>query len=80
MGKSTEKPISTPQPEAIEHEATQPNVEPSNRKPGKKRLGWVQFNTYIPNDLRTEVKIKAVREDVDLSDVVSQLLQEWVQK
>ncbi len=80
MGQSPATPSTTLAPEQRVTESQEQHYEPTNRKPGKKRLGWVQFNTYVPNDLKTEAKIKAMREDVDLSDVVSDLLREWVQR
>lgn len=80
MEKGTEKPMTPipPEPAPVTQETAPPPM--SNRKPGKKQLGWVQFNTYVPEDLRKQAKIKATREDVDLSDVVSELLQKWVEE
>lgn len=80
MGQSPAAPGDTPPPEQQVREPQEQQHEVTNRKMGKKRLGWVQFNTYIPSDLKTEAKIKAMREDVDLSDVVSDLLREWLRK
>ena len=50
------------------------------RKPGKKRLGWVQISLYIPEELRTKVKMKALQQNRDLTDVVAELLEGWVDK
>lgn len=80
MGQNPAAPDTIPTPEQQVREPQEQQHEFTSRKPGKKRLGWVQFNTYIPSDLKTEAKIKAMREDVDLSDVVSDLLRKWVQK
>ncbi len=52
----------------------------AQRKPGKKRLGWVQISLYIPEELRTKVKMKALQQNRDLTDVVAELLAEWVDK
>ena len=35
----------------------------AQRKPGKESLGWVQLNMYVPEELRTKVKIKALQAD-----------------
>lgn len=51
---------------------------PAQRKPGKKKLGWVQLNSYVPEDLRTRAKVKALQQDRDLSDIVTELLEVWV--
>jgi hypothetical protein len=48
------------------------------RKVGKKRRGWVQLNAYVPEETRTKVKIKALQEGKDLSDVVNELLDKWI--
>lgn len=50
----------------------------AQRKPGKKKLGWVQLNSYVPENLRTRAKVKALQQDRDLSDIVTELLEEWV--
>ncbi len=52
----------------------------AQRKPGKKRLGWVQISLYIPEELRTKVKMKALQQNRDLTDVVAELLEGWVDK
>lgn len=52
----------------------------AQRKPGKKSLGWVQLNMYVPEELRTRVKIKALQADRDVSDIVTELLEAWVEE
>ena len=52
----------------------------TQRKPGKKSLGWVQLNMYVPEELRTKVKIKALQADRDVSDIVTELLEAWVKE
>jgi hypothetical protein len=50
----------------------------AQRKQGKRSLGWVQLNVQIPEELRTQVKIKALQEGTDMSDVVTELLRTWI--
>lgn len=52
----------------------------AQRKTGKRSLGWVQMNMYVPEELRTKAKVKALQQNCDLSDVVTELLREWVEK
>lgn len=56
--------------------ASQIPTKPQRRE-GKRAQGWVQLNTYVPEDLRTRAKIKALQQGKDLSDVVSELLKRW---
>ncbi len=48
------------------------------RKPGKRRLGWVQLNMYVLEELRTKAKVKALQSERDLSEIVTELLEKWV--
>ena len=50
------------------------------RKPGKRSQGWIQLNVYLPEDLRTKAKVKALQEGRDMSDVVSELLTAWTEQ
>ena len=52
----------------------------SERKPGKRRMGWSQLNVYVPEELRIKVKVKALQEDRDVSDVVTELLTAWTEQ
>lgn len=55
--------------------APAPSAAP--RKVGK-RMGWVQINVYVPEELRAKAKVKALQKGRDLSDVVADLLTTWV--
>lgn len=52
----------------------------SERKPGKRRMGWTQLNVYVPEELRTKAKMRALQENRDLSDVVTELLTAWTEQ
>ena len=52
----------------------------SERKPGKRRMGWTQLNVYVPEELRTKAKVKALQENRDVSDVVTELLTAWTEQ
>ena len=40
----------------------------------------VQLNVAVPEELRRNVRIRALQQGVDVSVVVRQLLQEWLKK
>jgi predicted HicB family RNase H-like nuclease len=46
--------------------------------PQARSRGRIQLNVLIPKTLRMEAKIKAMRQGRDLSDVVEELLTNWV--
>ena len=50
------------------------------RKSGKRSQGWIQLNVYVPEELRIKVKVKALQEDRDMSDVVTELLTAWTEQ
>lgn len=52
----------------------------AERKPGKKRLGWTQLNVYVPEALRTKAKVKALQENRDMSEIVTELLTAWTEQ
>lgn len=55
-----------------------PQPDASQREPGKRRRGWIQLNVYIPKEIRTAAKVKALQEGRDISDIVTELLEGWV--
>ena len=74
MDKGAEHKVETPKPVA---EAVTQSVT-TQRKSGKKSQGWVQLNVYVPEELRTQVKIKALQQGRELSEVATELLEAWV--
>ena len=48
--------------------------------PQARSRGRIQLNVLIPKALRVEAKIKAMRLGRDLSDVIEELLMDWVIK
>jgi hypothetical protein len=61
--------------------ATSPVPAPAKaaqRAPGKRRSGCVQLNVLIPEGLKRDAQIKALRTGRDLSDVVAGLLSGWI--
>lgn len=70
----------TPKVEFVQPDAARLDGKREQRKQGKRSLGWVQLNVQVPEELRTRVKIKALQEGTDVSDVVTALLQNWVKK
>ncbi len=79
MDKSGEQKTDAPQPMVAPLEEPTQSVT-VQRKPGKRRQGWVQLNNYVPEELRIRAKVKALQQNRDLSDVVTELLKEWVEK
>ncbi|NEP58686.1 MAG: hypothetical protein F6K31_16990 [Symploca sp. SIO2G7] len=49
------------------------------KKTGKRSdPNYIQVGAYIPRTLNEEVKIKLVRHSGDFSDLITQLLEQWV--
>ena len=51
----------------------------SARRIGKRSQGWVQLNVLVPKELRQQAKVKALMEERELSEVVAELLRQWVE-
>lgn len=51
-----------------------------DRDPGAKRNKWVQLNVFVPEGVRQELKIRALREGRDMSDIVAELLESYLGK
>lgn len=66
-GTSPTSPTAEPQAEQA-HEPTTAVVS------GK----MVQLNVAVPEELRREVRIRALQQGVDVSAIVRQLLQDWL--
>ena len=85
MAKSTRPSLGAVMGKSVETVSKGPEVEEqplhvTQRRPGKRRQGWVQLNTYVPEELRTKAKIKALKTNQDLSDVITELLESWTQE
>lgn len=57
-----------------------PKTLPKKARPTGKRSNpdYTQVSAYIPKDLHKRVKIALVNSDQDFSELVSQLLEEWL--
>ena len=91
--EDTPKPVSKPeaqsapkmapeQPVGPEHEAA-----PQKRKSGRPKkatsrrsAGHVQLNILLPGNLRKRAKIKALKEEIDMSEVIETLLEDWLNR
>lgn len=51
-----------------------------DRNPAAKRNKWVQLNVFVPEAVRQELKIRALREGRDMSDIVAELLEIYLGK
>ena len=70
-GEGTPAAAPTPIPSQIEH-APEPTIVAAEK--------MVQLNVAVPEELRRNVRIRALQQGVDVSVVVRQLLQEWLKK
>ncbi len=67
--------------------STRPDVQPSSRA-GKIDLGlaksvdpeYTKFTTYIRKDTHKTVKVRLTQQERELSDLVEQLLQDWLKQ
>jgi len=64
-----------------QEDQARPRVPPAStrsrgrdRDPAAKRNKWVQLNVFVPERIRQELKIRALREGRDMSDIVVELL------
>lgn len=57
---------------------TSPQVEPAPEPSVAATEKMVQLNVSVPEELRRNVRIRALQQGVDVSVVVRQLLQEWL--
>ena len=49
-----------------------------DRDPAAKRNKWVQLNVFVPEGARRELKIRALRDGRDMSDIVAELLEAYL--
>ena len=63
---------------------TEPAPEPKQRQRKKKSKrsdpDYVQVGPYVPRELNDQVKRLLVGQDKDFSDLVAELLEEWVKQ
>lgn len=48
------------------------------REPAAKRNKWVQLNVFVPAETRQALKLRAVRDGRDMSDIVAELLNRFL--
>lgn len=61
--------------------ASEPAAQPQRKrkKTGKRSdPNYIQVGAYIPKHLNEEVKIKLVRHEGDFSDLITELLEKWL--
>lgn len=64
---------------AAPSEASATSVPPrKGRDPLAKRNRWVQLNVFVPAEARQQLKIRALREGRDMSDIVAELLENYL--
>lgn len=64
----------------VQPDASVPARRSRDRNPGAKRNKWVQLNVFVPEAIRQELKIRALRENRDMSDIVAELLEAYLGK
>lgn len=61
--------------------ATGRENSPRGRKdPEAKRNKWVQMNVFVPPELKQKLKIRALEDGRDMSDIVTELLTNYLVK
>lgn len=51
-----------------------------SRDPLAKRNRWVQLNVFVPADTRRRLKVRALSDGRDMSDIVAELLESYLGK
>ena len=78
LDEATEQRIDETTPERSNVETTTPPNE-GGRKPGKRKSGFVQIAGLIPPDTRDGLNIALAFETRDLSEVLTDLLNDWLE-
>ena len=57
-----------------------PVPEPASPSSGPKRTSanWAQLNVYVPKDLRKRLRLRAVEDDRELSEIVTDALRSYL--
>lgn len=59
--------------------AAEPTAQRKRKKTGKRSdPNYIQVGAYIPKKLNEDVKIKLVRHSGDFSDLITELLENWI--
>jgi hypothetical protein len=78
-----EEPIAPPpKPEMLKTKQPEPIIEKRRTRPRGKRSdpNYEQVGAYIPKTLNKKVKRLLIDEDGDFSDLVTKLLEDWVEQ
>ena len=77
LAQQRQKPKAAPQPEPAPEESKR-----RQRKATGKRSdpNYIQVGAYIPKELNKEVKRSLVDYEGDFSDLVTQLLEDWLEQ
>lgn len=66
---------------SVQPEMDQETPKPSRRSRGKRsNPDYEQVGAYIPKELNKRVKRRLIDEEIDFSELVAQLLEEWVDR
>ena len=63
--------------QSAEHQAESAKGSKRGRPPKEeaKRNKWIQLNIFVPEELRDKLKMQALKEKKDMSDIVVELLE-----
>lgn len=79
MEKSLESEVRTPQEEETNQGPVGESSTTSKRRArDAKRNKWVQMNVFVPEELRAAFKLQALKEQRDMSDIVTELLNSYL--
>ena len=77
-------PVPPPVAPLLVPDSSMSSGKPADKTPAQRRGGkrsdpnYKQIGCYVPVDLYRRVKARAALEDIDVSDVVADLLQDWL--
>ena len=57
---------------------TQATPPAQRRKPGRRKQGHLSLLVYVPPELHRALKMKALEESRDMSDIVTELIRKYV--
>ena len=68
----------SPREEARSSEEAPDESHRKARNPSAKRNKWVQLNIFVPAETRLALKMRALRDGRDMSDIVAALLEDYL--
>ena len=74
------KPAEQPDVQTVKQLTVQTSSQPASKLAKSTDAGYVKFTTYIRRQTHRAVKITLVEQDREMSELVEELLSDWLQR